>query len=52
MMRKSWRMRWVWLVVYMGEKRDTCTVSVRKCEGKEPLGRPRLKWEDLKMDVK
>lgn len=34
------------LVVYMGEKRDTCRVSVRKFEGKEPLRRPRHKWED------
>ena len=35
-------------MVYMGEKIDTCRVSVRKFEGKEPLGRPRDKWEDVK----
>jgi hypothetical protein len=52
MMMKLWGMRWMWLVVYMGEKRDTCRVSVRKFEGKEPLGRPRRKWEDVKGDVK
>jgi uncharacterized protein YhfF len=39
-------------LVYMGEKRDTCRVSVRKFEGKEPLGRSRHKWEDVKTDVK
>jgi hypothetical protein len=36
----------------MGEKRDTCRISVRKFEGKELLGRPRRKWEDVKTDVK
>ena len=36
----------------MGEKRGTCRISVRKFEGKEQLGRPRHKWEDVKMDVK
>jgi hypothetical protein len=26
-------------------------VLVEKSEGKRPLGRPRLRWEDIKMDV-
>jgi hypothetical protein len=36
----------------MGEKKYSRRVSVGKCEEKEPLGRPRHKWEDLTMDVK
>jgi hypothetical protein len=35
----------------MGERRDVYRVLVGKPEGKRPLGRPRLKWEDnIKMD--
>jgi hypothetical protein len=30
----------------MGEKRNACTLLVRKPEGKRPLGRPRRRWED------
>ena len=48
MVMKLWTMRWAWLVVYMGEQTDTSRVSVRKFEGKKPLGRPRHKWEDSK----
>jgi hypothetical protein len=36
----------------MGEKRGTFRVSVKKSEGKKPLGRPRLGWEgDIKTDL-
>ena len=36
----------------MGERRVVYRVLVRKPEGKRPLGRPRLKWEDnIKMDL-
>jgi hypothetical protein len=36
----------------MAEKRDIYRVLVRKPEGKKPLGRPRLRWEDnIKMDL-
>jgi hypothetical protein len=29
-----------------GEKRFAYSVFAEKCEGKRPLGRSRLKWED------
>jgi len=36
----------------MGEKGCVYRVLVRKPEGKRPLGRPRLRWEDnIKMDI-
>jgi len=36
----------------MGEKRGVYRVLVGKPEGKRPLGRPRLRWEDnIKMDL-
>ena len=36
----------------MGEGRDVCRVLVGKPEGKRPLGRPRLRWEDnIKMGL-
>jgi hypothetical protein len=43
---KSRRMRWVEHVAWMGEGRGMYRVLVGKPEGKRPLGRPRLKWED------
>jgi hypothetical protein len=36
----------------MGERRGVYRVSVRKPEGKRPLGRPRCRWEDTKMGVR
>jgi hypothetical protein len=36
-----------------GEKRDACRILVGKPEGKSPLGRHRLRWEDnIKMDFR
>jgi hypothetical protein len=36
----------------MGERRGVYRVLVEKPEGKRPLGRPRLLWEDnIKMDL-
>ena len=36
----------------MGEDRGVHRVLVGKPEGKRPLGRPRLRWEDhIKMDL-
>ena len=36
----------------MGERRGVYRVLVGKPEGKRPLGRPRLGWEDnIKMDL-
>jgi hypothetical protein len=35
-----------------GERRGVYKVMVEKPEGKRPLGRPRLRWEDnIKMDL-
>jgi hypothetical protein len=36
----------------MGERRGVYRVLVGKPEGKSPMGRPRLRWEDsTKMDL-
>jgi len=36
----------------MGKKRGVYRVLVGKPEGKRPLGRPKLRWEDnIKMDI-
>jgi len=46
------RMRWVGHVARMGEGRGVCIFLVEKPEGKRPLGRRRLRWEDnIKMDL-
>ena len=51
-MVKSKRMRWVGHVASMAERRGVYRILVRKHEGKRPLERPRLKWEDnIKMDL-
>jgi hypothetical protein len=37
----------------MGEKRNVYKIVVRKLEGKRPLGRCRLRWEDnTRIDLK
>jgi hypothetical protein len=35
----------------MGERRVIYRVLVGKPEGKRPLGRPKRRWEDIKMDL-
>ena len=40
-------MRWAQHVAHMGEGRGVYRVLVGKPEGERPLGRPRLRWEDL-----
>jgi hypothetical protein len=35
----------------MGERRDVYRILVGKPEGKRPLGRPRRRWNDNKMDL-
>ena len=46
------RMRWARHVARMGERRGVYRGLVGKPEGKRPLGRPRLRWEDnIKMDL-
>lgn len=39
-------MGWVVYVARMGERRAAYKVVVEKDEGKRPLGRPKLRWED------
>jgi hypothetical protein len=46
---KSKRMRWAGHVVRMGEKRGAYRILVGKPEGRLPLGRPRHRWEDIKV---
>ena len=48
---KSRRMRWAGHVARMGEGRGVHRVLVGKTEVKRPLGRPRCRWEDNKMDL-
>jgi hypothetical protein len=43
---KSRRMRWAGHVARMGEGRKVYRVLEGNPEGKRPLGRPRLSWED------
>ena len=43
---KSRRMRWAGHLAGMEERRGVYGVLVWKLEGKRPLGRPRLRWED------
>jgi len=38
-------------VACMGERRGVYRLLVKKPEGKRPLGRPRPRWEDIKMGV-
>jgi len=45
-MVKSRRMRWAGHVARIGEGRRVHRILVGKHEGKRPLGRPRLRWED------
>jgi hypothetical protein len=35
----------------MGEERKVYRVLVENPEGKGPLGRPKCKWENVKMDL-
>jgi len=49
---KSRRMRWAGHVARMGERSGVYRVLMGKPEGKRPVGRPRLRWEDnIKMDL-
>jgi len=43
---KSRRMRWAGYVARKGDRRSIYRVLVGKPEGKRPLARPRLRWED------
>jgi hypothetical protein len=43
---KSRIMKWARHVASMGERRSAYMVLMEKPEGKRPLGRPRLRWEE------
>jgi len=45
------RMRWAGHVACMGEERGVFRVLVGKPEGRKPLGRPRRRWVDIRMDL-
>jgi len=47
----KWRMRWARHVARMGEERRVYRVLVGKPEGKRPLGRPRRRRVDIRMDL-
>jgi hypothetical protein len=50
---KSRRMRWTGHVARMGEGRGVHKVLIGRPEGKRPLGRHRLRWEDnIKLDLR
>jgi hypothetical protein len=36
----------------MGERRGACRALVEKFQGRNPLGRTRRRWEDIKMDLR
>ena len=46
------RMRWAGHVACMRERRGIYRVLVGKPEGKRPLGRPRRRWDNNKMDLR
>jgi len=48
---KSRRVRCAGHVARMGERRCVYRILVGKPDGKRPLGRPRCRWEDIKMDL-
>ena len=48
---KSRRMRWVGHVARMGEERGVYRFLRGKPEGRRPLGRPRRRWLDIRMDL-
>jgi len=43
-------MRWAGHVAHTGVRQGAYRVWVGKFEGKKPLGRPRHRWKDIKMD--
>jgi hypothetical protein len=45
------RMRWAGHVARMGEKRNVYRLLLGMPEGKRPLGRPRRRWVDIRIDL-
>jgi len=44
-------MRWAGHVARMGAERGVYRVLLGKPEGRRPLGRPRHRWVDIRMDL-
>jgi hypothetical protein len=51
-MIKSRKIRWAGNVACIGAKRSEYRILVEKPEGQRPLGRPRRRWEYIKMDLR
>jgi hypothetical protein len=51
-MIKSRRMRGAGYVAHMGEKKNAYKSLMGTPGGKRPQGRPRYKWENIKMDLR
>jgi hypothetical protein len=51
-MTKSRRMRWAGHVALMRAKRNAYRILMGKPEGKRPLGRPRRRWENIRMHLR
>ena len=49
---KSKRLRWAGHIARMEQFRNAYSVLVGKPESKRPSGRPRRRWEDIKMDLR
>jgi hypothetical protein len=49
---KARRIRWAGNVACTGEVRGAYNILVGRPEERRPLGRPRRKWEDIKMDLR
>jgi hypothetical protein len=49
---KTRRIRWARHEARVGEKRNAYRILVRKPKGNRPLGRPRSRWEDIRMDLR
>jgi hypothetical protein len=49
---RSRRMRWAGHVARIGAKRNAYRIFVGKPECKRPLGRPRRRWVNIKMDLR
>jgi hypothetical protein len=46
-------LRWAWYMARVGEDRKVYRALVGKLEGKDPLGRPRRRWEvGIRMDLR
>jgi len=44
-------MRWMGHVTYMRDRKGAYRVLVGRPDGKRLLGRPRLRWKDIEMDL-